>query len=393
MLHSKRLLLIIVASSFVAISCPLGNESSDLVNNSTCEPLPVGEQAVLGTQPYIGTNFTHYGNTLEGSSILQNYDQVEVCRKVQNDLATMRSQGAQTIRVLIWHYDAAESQDWGVIPHRLPSGEIGIPEPYRTNFVRYLQDITRAGYARIIIGFAPMANNNPFQDWQNCQADFFDEGNPDYFDQNWEFIRVIRDIAVEYGPSDVRFDLLNEGVPNEWLDIPCSDGKSTRAQVRTYGTDMLNMFFSTYGAGDATISAITSARVLCTSPSEYNTDVLEGSFQDLLDMHGTYSPGWFALHMYEADHAGCSEEQKLDVIYQSLIAAEAFFGTDYAAVPFVIQETYHNNSVVASKIEQFIQGSGRGIEEILSWPHTQGSSVHIDVAPPYLLEEYRALQQ
>ncbi|MCA1755468.1 MAG: hypothetical protein LC641_12405 [Spirochaeta sp.] len=350
----KRFLPVMMGTLVLVISCMLGNESSDLDGSSTCEPLYVREKAVLSTQPYIGTNFTHYGDQLEGYSILQNYHQHDVCGKVQNQLVTMRSRGAQTIRILIWHYDATEAQNWGVIPHRLASGEIGIPEPYRTNLIRYLQDIDSAGYARVIIGFAPMADNNPFQ---------------------------------------VRFDLLNEGVPNEWLDLSCEGGKSTRAQVKQYGSDMLQAFFAGYGEGDATISAITSARVVCPTASTYTTDVLEGSFQDLLDMHGSYSPGWFALHMYGADDPNCAEEQELEVVYQSLLAADAFFDGDNAAVPFVIQETYHNNSVVASKIEQFIgDGSGRGIQEVISWPHTQGSSIHIDVVPPYVFDEYRSLQ-
>ncbi|MFN2312460.1 MAG: hypothetical protein ABR590_10470 [Spirochaetia bacterium] len=389
----KRFLPVMMGTLVLVISCMLGNESSDLDGSSTCEPLYVREKAVLSTQPYIGTNFTHYGDQLEGYSILQNYHQHDVCGKVQNQLVTMRSRGAQTIRILIWHYDATEAQNWGVIPHRLASGEIGIPEPYRTNLIRYLQDIDSAGYARVIIGFAPMADNNPFQDWQNCQADYFDAGDPDYFEQNWEFIQVVRELAVTHGPDEVRFDLLNEGVPNEWLDLSCEGGKSTRAQVKQYGSDMLQAFFAGYGEGDATISAITSARVVCPTASTYTTDVLEGSFQDLLDMHGSYSPGWFALHMYGADDPNCAEEQELEVVYQSLLAADAFFDGDNAAVPFVIQETYHNNSVVASKIEQFIgDGSGRGIQEVISWPHTQGSSIHIDVVPPYVFDEYRSLQ-
>ena len=394
--HSSVSFALLTLMTILACACSLDQQDGappppppPLVCNRLADQSP----ATLSSQPYVGVNFTHYGNQLEGYSIIQNYHDASVCLQVQSHLTAMRSNGAQTVRILIWHYDAATAQDWGVIPHRLSSGNIGIPEPYRSNLINYLQDIKSAGFARAIIGFAPMADNNPFQDWQNCQADFFDAGNPDYFDQNWNFIQVVRDLAVTHGPSEIRFDLLNEGVPNVWLDSSCTGGKSTRQQVKTYGTNMLNNFATAFGAGAATISAITSARVLCTSATTYDTAVLEGSLQDLLDMHGAHTPDWFALHMYDADDASCTTTQELEVIHQSLLAADSFFtGQGYPSTPFVIQETYYNNSEVAAKIDQFIQTSSRGVEEILSWPHTQGSASHVNIAPPYQVDEYTSLQ-
>lgn len=124
-------LLLLLLNVFNLSSCKDKNDSDDDPSNddpSTDQHVPLSPGSVqpdtLSKAPLLGTNFTHHGPELEGFGILQTYHKIEVWQKVQQDLLTMWSGGARTLRLLIWHYELETPQDWGVIPHNIGGGTV-----------------------------------------------------------------------------------------------------------------------------------------------------------------------------------------------------------------------------------------------------------------------------
>ena len=125
-----------------------------------------GGARAVSPPPLIGANYTHYANascSLEGTGIVGHYNELGVRRRVQAQLAAMRAAGIESLRLLLWHMTDPAGAGWGVVSSR--DGRLG--ELDRSNLIRYLRDVRRAGFERLTVSFGPMWTNSPF-------------GQPDY---------------------------------------------------------------------------------------------------------------------------------------------------------------------------------------------------------------------
>jgi len=331
--------------------------------------------------PQLGVNYTHVHAALSGNGLLFTYQNSGVRALAQSQLAAMYANGARTTRLIVWHEDAIGTNDWGVIPTALP-------EPYRTNFVNYLTDLTAAGFTRLTIAFGPAGANDPKENYgATCDCTF------SLLEQNWAFIQQIRTIAKQYGPPDVRFDLLNEGAPYDWLDGNCTSGKSVKAQVRAYDTQIIDRWMKAYGNSDVTLSVMAGALLTCDvdGGTTFDNTVLVGELGELLGVFGQTLPGWFAVHAYYPGDPKCAPILGQSVL-ASLMTVDSFLASKQITQPIVIQETYYNDVGVASAVQKLMQTSPRPIDELMEWPLTAGSTqANIDVDPPYSLSNYLGL--
>src|ERR1700752_478166 len=167
-----------------------------------------GMSQTVATTPLIGVNYSHHAwrdCSVEDAGIVSHYHDQGVRRRVRAQLADMREAGIDTLRLLLWHMNDASGQRWGVVS----SAQGSLREPYRSNLIRYLDDVRRAGFVRLTVSFGPMWTNSPF-------------GQPDYvydparFEENWALIRFVRPLAKKYGPRSVRIDLINEAPPSDY---------------------------------------------------------------------------------------------------------------------------------------------------------------------------------
>jgi hypothetical protein len=153
--------------------------------------------------PLVGANYSHFGLAgcdFNGYGILT--DSGFGMAAVRQQLAAMRAAGIETLRLFIWHMHDASNQYWGVVTSA--GGRLGSLE--RTNLIRYLTEVRDAGFKQLTVVFGPMWTNDPI----SFPVNRYD---PSLFDENWNFIRVVRPIVKQYGPASTHFDLLNEGAP------------------------------------------------------------------------------------------------------------------------------------------------------------------------------------
>lgn len=331
----------------------LGDTSPPIVN-------PNGD-IILGANH----NWTKFLNcTLNDTGILLTYDQTGVRTEVQSQLAKMKNNGLQSLRLLIWHQsditittkkgEVIIAAKWGVIP----SKDGSIPEPYRTNLINYLTDVKNAGFKKLTISFGPKRENDPMQNYADLQNS--PPYDPNKFIENWRFIKNVRALAKQYGPDDIRFDLMNEGAP--WDSLP----SNIKTQLTDYLVQMFKRYVTAFGNQDVTIG------------------FMPGTLPNLLsifDKAGVGQPAWYHGSMYM---------KSSDEMFNELKKDDDILNARGLKQPIVISETYYNNSNIADGIKRFISSSKRPILEILEWPITpQDEKCFIN--PPYSISNYLKL--
>jgi len=171
--------------------------------------------ATSSAAPLIGVTYTHTAVAADcnldtpRSAIVLTYDEPGVRRLVRGQLAAMRAAGMETIRILLWNMSDIGTHAWGVVP----SANGRLPEPYRTNLIRFSRDIRDAGFERFTVHFSPQWTNGAIGEYgpTGLTADRWDPGK---FEENWGFIRDVRTLVKPHGPADTRFDMLSEGPPS-----------------------------------------------------------------------------------------------------------------------------------------------------------------------------------
>jgi hypothetical protein len=305
-------------------------------------------------------NWTKFLNcTINDTGILLTYNQPGTRTAVQSQLAKMKTNGLQSLRLLIWHQSSISTvtkrgdvvtTKWGAIP----SKDGLIPEPYRSNLINYLTDVKNAGFKKITITFGPKRENDPMQNYNDAKSPLYD---PTKFTENWKFIKDVRALAKQYGPTDVRFDLMNEGAP--WDALP----SNIKTQLTDYLIQMFKRYVAAYGNQDVTIG------------------FMPGTLPNLLsifDKAGVGQPAWYHGSMYM---------KSSDEMFNELKKDDDILNAKGLKQPIVIGETYYNNSNVADGIKRFIASSKRPILEILEWPITpENEKCSID--PPYSISNY-----
>ena len=314
--------------------------------------LTAGSSAAVGSgtsPPLIGVNYSHFG---EASCSVDDEGIVGYGAShrplIRHQLAAMRAAGVQSIRLFVWHMHDASGQAWGVVSSA--GGQLDGTET--KNLIRFASDVRALGFARLTVVFGPTWTNDPIGYPENHY-------DPSLFEENWHFIQYVRGIVKQYGPTDTRFDLLNEGAPSDYL--------ATKAQIEEYLAQMYSNYVDAYGNTDVTVSSIVAA----------NDQSRISNLIDTLRSTGRPLPTWFEVHTYTTD------------ILDDLQATDATLTAKGLTQPITLGETYYDDPSAASAVEAFVQTSSRPLDEVMSWPLARGSSCqNWSVPPPYKADAF-----
>jgi len=315
--------------------------------------------------PLIGTNYAHYLVTNcklpnnDNHGIIYEYHLSGVRSKVQEQLSTMKLNGVESLRFILWFQTEVDSMQryWGVIP----SGTGKIEEPYRSNLTNFVTDIKNAGFERLTLSYGAMGRNVPR---------LVDVNNT--FEENWSFIKDTRALVKAYGPTDTRIDLNNELINETQLGI----------RVNGYLVRMYKRYIENFGNGDMTVSVIGGPGLASRMESWIN----------LFSLKGLSLPNWFEIHLYV----------EYDQIFGELTAIEDLYKRYRLTQPIVIGETWYNDKTTAQKINNFFSISiivdnpeahtpSIKLEELIQWPIYKGVGSEFwgcSVNPPYTVDNY-----
>ena len=313
---------------------------------------PTGAPAPV--RPLIGVNYTHVafdGCSFSDNGILFAGQAGSIGATAVRQLTEMRVRGVESVRLLIWHTSKIGPNDWGMIP----SEGRTISEPYRTNLIYYLSTVRALRFARLTISFAPQWTNSPLRLKYDRRT----------FGENWRFIRTVRALAEHYGPADVRFDLLNEGAPSDFLPA------RIREQVSSYIAQMYRRYAATYGTADVVVSFIGPR-----NPAEARGHRLE-NLVHILRSTGVGLPRWFDLHLNYPPHQIRFGLRRTDRTLARLGLTQGL----------VIGETAYDDGGAAAAFRDFANSSTRPLEEIVEWYGHPGNEC--PVSPPYSVTRYR----
>ena len=293
---------------------------------------------------------------LADHSILLTYDQPGVRRIVQKQLLDMRANGLDTIRHMLW-YSRDSEESWGQV--KIARGTLS-PQ-HQQNFRDFLEDVKAAGFAHLSVSFAPKGALGP-------QFEIYD---PEYFEENWTFIRHIRGLVKDSGIADARFDLLNEGCPNIY-----SRAGSTvyDANLKAYIARLYSKYVDTFGNGDVTVS--------CVSEDGNALPALIA----ILQSTGRPLPTLFEAHAYMWWYPALS-----DGILAGLSRFDRTLRRHGLQQPLAFSETYYNNADVADGVARYTASTKRPLTEVTAWP-ISSTSACIDVPPPYNGDAYMDLR-
>lgn len=294
--------------------------------------------------PLVGANYSLFGVLgcdSTGQGIVANG--MSHRRLIRAQLAAMRASGIQTLRLLIWNMHDATGQTWGVVSSA--GGGLGPTE--ERSLVAFATDVRVAGFERLTVAFSPQYTNDPIGYPDNRY-------DPSLFDENWELIREVRGIVTHYGPSDTRFDLLNEGAP--------SDALATKTQLEAYIAHMYSNYVDTFGNGDVSVSSIVGA----------DDQSRIANLIDTLRSTGRPLPSWFEVHTYSTN------------VLDDLRATDATLSAKGVSQPITLGETFYNDPLAAAAVKAFATTSSRRLDEVLEWPLARGSNCeNFSVSPPY----------
>lgn len=255
--------------------------------------------------------------------------------------------GSRRSALLVWHQHDQEFHRWGVTG----SGAGGIRGVARTNLIRYAQDARAAGFERLTVSFGPMWKNDPIGFGVN-------RWDPALFDENWSFIRDVRTLVKQHGPSTTRFDLLNEGAPSDHLE--------TKAQLADYLARLYARYVDAFGNEDVTVSSIVA----------WNDQSRISNLIDALRSTGRPLPTWFEIH-----DGG-------PTLLEGLRATERTLVAKGLTQPLVLGETSYNEPGGAAALKTFAAESSR-LTEVMQWPLALGSDcAPFSASPPYRADAY-----
>jgi hypothetical protein len=328
--------------------------------------------------PLVGVEYSHFavhGCDLAGTGIIDQYNQSGVRQAVRLQLAAMHSRGLSTLRLIIWHMTRVSGKRWGV----LPSGGGRLGEPFRNNMSEFLHDIRSAGFASLLVEFAPMWRNNPFPTFENGR--FVNRFDPSKLDENWRFISDVRRLVKRYGPANTWIDPIVEGAPSNAML------RFAGNQIRGYLAEIYSRYVDAFGNADVFISSI--------APPEPGTRPGQPDpaqrLQNLIDiLRSTRRP---LPRVFAVDLPNSRSLQNGDAIY-GLQQVDATLNANGLAQPLIVAETLYGDREYAREIATFIDSSPRPVSQVLEWPRTRDEhcSPGLAVSPPYIADAYvRAL--
>jgi len=306
-------------------------------------------ESAADLQPLVGANYSHMG--LAGCDFSNEgiiADGTFSRPLVKQQLAAMRAAGIETLRLFIWHMHDASNQTWGVVTSA--GGRLGTAE--QKNLVNYATDARLAGFKQLTVVFGPMWTNDPIGFPDNRY-------DPSLFQENWDFIKNVRQLVKQYGPASTHFDLLNEGAPSDYL--------AAKVQLEDYLARMYSNYVDSFGNQDVTVSSIVAA----------NDQSRISNLIDTLRATGRPLPTWFELHAYSG------------TLLDDLRATDATLTGKGLTQPITIGETNYNDADAANAVKNFISSSPRQLAEVIEWPLRRDSGCRdISVAPPYKADAF-----
>ena len=325
--------------------------------------LLAGSAGAQTSPPLIGVTFTHSdmrGCDLNGNGIVLHYDRPGMRRLVRSELAATRAAGIQTIRILMWTMSDITSHDWGVIP----SASGTIPEPYRSNLIRYASDVRAAGFLVFTVEFSPVWTNSPVGEFGPHGLDV-DRWDPTKFEENWSFIADVHKLVKEYGPDVTHFDFLSEGPASRYMPAFIID------RLQNYIATMWTRYVAAFGKDDVTVN-IAAAGDGAAGSSDRIQHLI-----DALRPTGLGFPTFFGVHPSWTSPAVFNELQGVD---------DTLRANGLTSQPLVIGESSYENPAVAADIKRFMDSSSRPIAEVFQFWRTTSDGPC--ASPPFRADAY-----
>ena len=313
--------------------------------------------------PLLGANLIQYEYALPycwGRHIILDYHSSAVRDQVVPALHAMRAAGLETFRLFLYHSHTRSTASAG-LSTRHPAG---CKSPIAGTSSASSVTSGRRGSSAGDGDLQPLGQQRPDRHVPGRglrpvpvrgELEFHPQGSAP--------------LVKQYGPPSTRFDLLNEGAPNNWLN---------HDSWMDYVTRMYRKYVDAYGNEDVTVSAIASSMRFFGDTSD---DVIR--MQNLIDAlraSGRPLPTWFAVHpsWMPAWSTTCAPSIRAD---RELDLSQ----------PLVIDESRYNNPEVAAAIATFIDSSPRPVLEVMEWPLLVDSSQLQQqrcVTLPYQIDEY-----
>lgn len=298
-------------------------------------------------QQLVGVNYTHVdfdGCSFEGTPILKDYHEPGVRRVAQRQLKKMYADGLRSLRVLVWHMSYPGDHEWGVV-----ASHGGRLDAQRTdNFVNLVSDIRSAGFVRLTIAFGPQWSNSPLRDQYRGSA----------LEENYRFLVSVRQLALEYGPREMHFDLLNEGGPSSHFT------PERFHRTANYVRGVWARYARDFGVSDATISVIGEEY-----PDE--ADDRLGNLIGILREASSQMPPWVDVHVnYDAEG-----------VAHALAEVEETLASSRLNVPVVLGEAPYGDPAVGRVVSRFPTGEAVAVREVIQWYSRPPARCNVD--PPY----------
>jgi hypothetical protein len=345
--------------------------------------------AVTGTEPsklLIGFTFTHLhaecasdrrsaagvhrdAGVKAADNVLLNYASDDVRARARQILASMRQEGAEIARTIVWLRlgepggRPAGPEVLGLLP--APHGRLA-PDLLR-NIASYADDVRAAGYRVLVLPISSQIRGTPKcrrLEWGDC----FD---PDTLPQTWTAVDQIEQTVAKIRTAEFRIilDIAPESCPEPESRQPIHETLATytRFMVRHFAAAHGDNFIVSCGAGP---TAATAERRLHALGNLYQ---VTGARPLALD-----------IHIYD--------QKTSDSIRQTLLATEA--EARRLGVPFYILETYADNpTLIAAVRELRARGELPSLQMMAAFPLKLLANCQESLSPPFSLAPLRAAKQ
>lgn len=313
---------------------------------------------------------------LDNTNYIQFYNQPGMREKAKAQMAQMRSNGIETLRVLVWfHKDAKNfidgtlSSKTGKVENWGPDDPDQPNQPHRDNFIAFVKDIKEAGFTRLTLSPGPGWKNTPRDDAKG-EHGIYPNGagvyDPSLMPQNWSFIQDMVTISKANGPSDFVLDIA--------MLEPIADLR-IRQNSLDYVKTVYTNYINTFGHDGSSLTA--SAGFFNSEPEVVRTNLQY--IIDSLKSTGKPLPNYYTVMLY-MDRG------------QTLNALNAINTTlkqnNLPNAKIRLMELYYEDPQQAEAINEFLRANPGMIDEAIPWPVTRYSLTTrqcygMDVDPPY----------
>ena len=244
---------------------------------------------------------------------------------IDASLAALYAQGQRRLRLMLWHWNSVN----GVVAWVLRSDGGAFEPQIQANLVAFLAAVKETGFEEVVIAFAPVGTNQPW---------WWAEWREDVYQENWNLVYATTQLIKSVGIPYV-IDLGNEMSPT-----------NTHTVMKQYAAKLWNNF--TYWEGTARtigFSVNSSADAVSLAAA-------------LSEVYAWNRPVAFDVHFYGLLWAGLPDDYTLFMTVHNAFKARGW------NQPWMIGETYYNDSAAADGYKRAMGRSGRRVKFLLQWP-------------------------